>query len=150
MFENFFGGLKEKFQESQERKRVEKEEFARMQREADFQRKQIFEEQFRKDSLEVAKARAKKDAANLSGLQKLRATNRLRNLNKADAENPTSIFSKLSAYTQRNMAKREENLKRTEEIRKVADEMRKKDIHKEFHSPGMRKPFQPSGFGNKR
>ena len=146
MFENLFGSLREKFQESQERKRLEKEEFARMQREVDFQKKQIFEEQFKKDALEVVKAQAKKDAARLSGLQKLRAENRLRNLNKTDAQNPTNMFSKLSAYTQKNIARREENLKRTQEMRDAT-----KSIvgEKKLGTPTIRKPFEPSGFRNK-
>ncbi len=149
MFENLFGNLKEKFQESQERKRIEKEEFARMQREADFQKKQIFEEEFKKDAKIVAMAQAKKDAAKLSGLQKLRATNRLRNLNKSSSENPTNMFSKLSSYTQKNMARREENLKKTEEMRETAKKMREEKNLGSPQSPGIRKPFQPSGFGNK-
>ena len=149
MFENLLGNLKEKFQQSQERKRLEKEEFARMQREVDFQKKQLFEDQFKKDALEVAKAQAKKDAARLSGLQKLRATNRLRNLNKADSQNPTNMFSKLSAYTQKNMAKREENLKRTEEMRETAKKIREEKGLKNPETPGLRKPFQPSGFRNR-
>jgi len=146
MFENFFGGLKEKFQESQEQKRIEKEELARMQREVDFQKKQIFEDEFKKGALEVAKAQAKKDAAKLSGLQKLRALNRARRLTESGADNPTNMFSKLSQYTQRNIAKREENIKRTEEMREAG----KKISQENKMTQPQRKPFQPSGFGNKR
>ncbi len=149
MFDNLFGSLKEKFQESQERKRLEKEEFARMQREVNFQKKQMFEDQYKKDALEVAKAQAKKEAAEKSGLQKMRAQNRLRNLNKNDAQDPSNIFSKLSTYTQKNMARREENLKRTEEMKETAKDMRKEKNLGNPQNPGMRKPFQPSGFRNK-
>ncbi|HEC39510.1 hypothetical protein LCGC14_0538390 [marine sediment metagenome] len=146
MFENLFDNLKEKIQKNQEKKRLEKEDFARMQREVDFQRKQIFEDEFKKNALEVAKAQAKKDAAKLSGLQKLRATNRARNLERAETGNPMSMFSKLSEYTQKNMARRDENLKRTEEMRSTAKQMVQ---DKKVINPQIRKPFQPSGFGNK-
>ncbi len=149
MFENLLGNLRQKFQESQDRKRLEKEEFARMQREVDFKKKQIFEDEFKRNALEVAKAEAKKDAGRLSGLQKLRATNRLRNLNKADSGNPTNMFSKLSAYTQKNMARREENIKKTEEMRETAKKMREEKGFGRPQDPGIKKPFQPSGFERK-
>ncbi len=147
MFENLLGNLKQKFQESQQRKELEKAELARMQREVDFQKKQIFEDQFKKDALEVAKAQAKKEAAELSGLKKMRAQNRLRNLNKTGLDNPANMFSKLAAYTQKNIARREENLKRTQDMR---DAGKKMVGEKGVIVPGIRKPFQPSGFGNRR
>ena len=118
MFENLLGNIKEKIAESAERKRVEKEDLARMQREVEFERRKVFQEEFKKGALEVAKARAKKDAASKSGLQKMRALNRLRNLNSPEASNPSNFFTNFSAYTQRNLAKREENIKRSEEMRR--------------------------------
>ena len=145
MFENVFANIKDKVNEHFEKKKLEKEDFERMQREADFQQKQIFEEQFKKDALEVARAKAKKDAANLSGLQKLRAVNRARNLTQS-GNDPGSIFSKFSEYTQRNLAKREENLKNTEAMRNEAKKMREE---KTPHQPQVRKPFSPSGLNRK-
>ncbi len=130
MFENLLGNLKEKFAESAERKRIEKEDLARMQRETDFERRKIFQEEFKKGALEVAKAHAKKDAAEKSGLQKMRALNRLRNLNSPEANNPSNFFTNFSAYTQRNLAKREENMKRTEELRKEAQKIREDRLQK--------------------
>lgn len=148
MFENLLGNLKEKFQENQERKRLEKEEITRMQREVDFQAKQSFQEEFKKNALKIAIGRAKKDAAEKSGMKKLVAMNRVKRLQEPGASNPSNFFNKFSAYTQKNLAQREENMKRTEEMRKAAEEMRGEKGS--VQSPGIRKPFQPSGFGNKR
>ncbi len=116
MFENIFEGIKEKFRESAEKKKLEKEDLERMQREVDFQRRQIFQEEFKKNALEVAKAKAKKEAAELSGLQKYRAMNRLRKLNE-QGSSPDNFFTKFAEYTQKNVARREENLKRTKEMK---------------------------------
>ncbi len=149
MFENLFGNLKEKFQESQERKKQEKLDIERMQREVDFERKRIFEEEFKKNALEVARGQAKKDAASKSGLQKLRATNRLRRLNEPDATNPGNFLSNFSAYTQRNLAKREENLKRTEAIRKEAKNIIEEKKGGSLQTNQIRKPFSRTGFGHK-
>jgi hypothetical protein len=132
----FFQEIKESFTRRSEKRKEEQEIIDRIKLETEVQRKQILEEELRKNSLEVAKAKAKRDAAELSGLQKLRAENRLRNL-----ENPktqTGIFGKLSEYTQRNIARREENLKRTEEM---------KNKVKEGVQTPQRKPFSPTRLG---
>lgn len=157
MFENLFGNIKDRVNEHFEKKKLEREDFERMQREVDFQRKQIFEEQFKKDALEVARAKAKRDAANLSGLQKLRALNRSRNLTQSGS-NPGSVFSKFLTYTQKNLANREKNLKRTAEMREEGKKMKEENMLKK-HQPGKsfspsgfeqgRKPFNPSGFERK-
>ena len=84
-------------------------------------KKRIFEEEFRKNIFEIAKGKAKKEAAEKSGLQKLRAMNRVRNLEKLE-KNPTGFLSKLSDYTQRNIAKTEERKQRTAELQKALEE----------------------------
>ncbi|KKN59060.1 hypothetical protein LCGC14_0546150 [marine sediment metagenome] len=145
MFENLLGNLKEKFQESQERKRLEKEEMNRMQREVDFRERQVFQEEFKKNALKIAIGRAKKDAAKKSGMQKLVALNRVKRLQEPGANNPSNFFNKFSTYTQKNLARTEENKKRTAGMREEAEKMRgEKPI-----TPGIRKPFQPSGFGKR-
>ncbi len=146
MFENLFGNLKEKFQASQEKKRLEKEEMDRMQREVDFKAKQIFQEEFQKNALNIAIGKAKKEAASKSGMQKLQAQNRLRRLQEPGANDPSNFFNKFSAYTQKNIARREENMKRTAEGREDAKKMREE---KGLVQTQGRKPFQPSGFGRK-
>ena len=102
-----------------EKKKREREMMEQLQTEAQMQQRIIFQEEYKKNALEVARARAKKDAAKLSGLQKLRAINRARRLTESGQE-PGSMFSKLSEYTQKNLARREENIKRTAEMRETA------------------------------
>jgi len=145
MFENLLGSIKQKFAESQERKRIEKEELAQMQRQVDFRAKQVFQEEFEKNALKVAISRAKKDAAKKSGIQKLQAQNRLRRLQEPGSNDPSNFFNKFSSYTQKNLARTEENKKRTAEMREAAEKMREEKPG----TPGIRKPFEPSGFGRR-
>ena len=141
MFENLLGNLKQKFEERQQRKEAEKADFARMQREVDFQKKQVFQEEFKKNALEIAIGQAKKDAAKKSGMQKLRAQNRLRNLQKNNMA-PGSIFSRFSEYTQRNLARREENMKASEERMGEAKKMREERLQQNPENrQNPRKPF---------
>lgn len=148
----FFDTVKEGVQGHFDKKKQEREELERMQREVDFQRKQIFEEEFKKNALIVARGEAKKRAANLSGLQKLRAVNRARNLTQS-GQDPGSFFSKLSEYTQKNIAKREDNMKRTEELRNVGKQMREEKLSEQqkirqerLGGNSERKPFGGGGF----
>jgi len=119
--------IKSGFKKHFDKKKEEQEMMDRLRLEARMQQQQIFEEEFKKNALEVAKAKAKKQAANLSGLQKLRALNRARNLTES-GQNPSSFLSKLAEYTQKNLAKREENLKRTAELRAMAKQMREQKL----------------------
>ncbi len=128
-------GIKERFKERRDDKKRERVLLDTLRIEAGEHERRIFQEEFRKNALEVAKAKAKKDAANASGLQKMRAMNRLRNLE--SGKRKEGFLGRLADYTQANMAKREENMKRSEEIKSVA-----KTINP--HKPGIRKPF--SGF----
>ena len=130
---SLFGMIKESFSDRSQKRKEEQELVDRMNLEAEVIRKQTLEEEMRKNIKELAIGKAKKDAATLSGLQKHRAENRLRNLQ--DPQTQTGIFSKLSEYTQRNIARREENLKRTEENRGRAKE--------NIQTPS-RKPFSPT------
>ncbi len=140
MFENFLGNLKQKFQDHLNRKEEEKREMERMQREIDFERKRVFQEEFKKNALEIAIGQAKKDAASKSGLQKLRSLNRLRRLNEPNATDPANFFANFSAYTQRNLAKREENLKRTKVMREEAKKIREEDMKKRMEQRQNRIP----------
>ena len=149
MFGNLLENLKERTQQHFDKKKAEKEEMEMLQREVDFKKKQIFQDEFRKNALEVARAQAKKEAAKASGLQKLRATNRLRRLNETNAENPGNYLSKFAEYTQKNLAKREENMKRTEAMRSEGKKIKEESMNKGSINPQIRKPFQPSGFGKR-
>jgi hypothetical protein len=127
---SLFENLKVALRRSLDKKKEQREFMEKLQREADMQRQQIFADQYRKNALEVAKAKAMKDAAKLSGLQKLRAENRLRNLQN-QGEYSGTFFDKLRDYTQKNIARREENLKRTEMLRAKAKQMREERLKKQ-------------------
>lgn len=135
-------GIKESFQ----KRKLERENLQKLQEEANTQRLLIFNEEFRKDSLEVVRRKAKQDAAKLSGLQKLRAVNRARRL----TDPSSSFFGKMSQFTQKNIAKREENIKRTEEMRMEAKKMREDKLAEQQRSrqermSGSVKPFERRG-----
>lgn len=126
-FSNFVNSIQQKIQEKQQKRKEEQEFMRRLQLQAEVERKIAFEEEFKKNARLVAIAKAKKEAAEKSGIQKLRAMERVNRLKQGSSE-PGSFFDKLSAYTQRNLAKREENLKRTAEARDVAKKMREQNL----------------------
>ena len=130
---SLLGDIKESFSNRSQKKKEEQELIDRIRLETEVQRKQVLEEELRKNMRELAIGKAKKDAAELSGLKKHRAENRLRNLQNPQTQ--MGIFGKLSEYTQRNIARREENLRRTEEMKKNSKE--------DIRSPS-RKPFTPT------
>lgn len=122
-FESISNGVKRHFDKNAE----EREIMERLQKEAQNEKIIAFEEQAKKDVKAFVVAQAKQDSARLSGLQKLRATNRSRNLQN-NPQTPGTFFEKLSSYTQKNIAEREKNLAKTEEMRKVAKEERAKQL----------------------
>jgi len=143
ILESVKAGLKNHFDKKKEKREFEE----RLRLEAEIERRRIFEEEFKRDAKLVAIAQAKREAAEKSGLQKLRAVNRARNLNTL-SETPGSFFEKLSNYTKKNIAKREENLKRTAEMRATAKQMREERLSKRqqlrrerLAQSRIRKPF---------
>jgi len=120
---SIFDGLKSAVRGHFDKKKQDREFEERMRLEASIQRRQVFEEDYRKHTLEVAKAQAHKEAAQKSGIAKLRAHTRLRRLNE-DSVEPGSAFEKLRDLTQRNKARTEANIKRTTETRAMALKMR--------------------------
>ncbi len=149
----FFDSIKEGISNHFESKKKEREVMENLRKDAARQQQIVFEEQFRINAKVVAIAKAKNDALKLSGLQKLRASNRVRRLTEPK-ESVGTWFDKLSEYTQKNIANRETNLKRTEAMQKDAKEMREERMDKvkkeregrlvkrKFGSPTTRKPFQ--------
>lgn len=115
--------LKESLQRNSERKEREKQIINDARLEVEIEKQKIFQEAFKKNALEVAKGQAYKEAAEKSGLQKLRAVNRSRRLNENNIT-PGSIFERLSEYTKKNLANRQENLDRTKAMRNTALEMK--------------------------
>lgn len=124
-FDSISNGIKNHFDKNRE----QREMMEGLQKEADAQRLMAFKEQFAIDAKEVAIVQAKRDAAEKSGLQKLRAVNRVRNLSHGGPE-PGTFFEKLSNFTKKNKARMGENLKRTAEIRAIADKDRKDALSK--------------------
>lgn len=115
--------LKESFKRSNQRKQREKEIINDARLEVEIEKQRLFQEQFKINSLEVAKSQAYREAAEKSGIQKLRALNRSRRLNENNIT-PGSVFERLSEYTKKNLANREENLERTKAMREAAKEMK--------------------------
>lgn len=143
---NFFDSVKKSFKNHFDKKAEDREFIERLRFEANVKQKMIFEEEFKKNAFEVAKARAYKEAAEKSGLQKLRATNRARNLANNSNQDPGSFFAKLQEYTHKTKARREENLKRTAEMRKEAEKIRNERLQKRSTlgniNNDLRKPFK--------
>ncbi len=135
----FWDNLKEEWAEKSRIRKEEEEMIRRLKIEAAVEKNRIFEEEFRKNTFDIARAKAKKEAAEKSGLQKFRAMNRVRNLEKLE-KNPSGFLGKLSEYTQRNIAKREENLKRTAEIKTALEEEKIKKMN------NSNKPFQRQSY----
>lgn len=112
---SFFDFIKDGVSNHFQKRKEDQELVDRIRKETAIQERQIFEEQMRKDALEVAIGKAKREAAELSGLKKMRAENRLRNLN--NPQSREGFLGRMREYTQRNIARREENLRRTAEIK---------------------------------
>lgn len=140
---SLFDSITKVFRGGFDKRQEDREMFERLQREAELQQRQIFEEEFKKNALEVARIKAVREAAEKSGLQKLRQVNRARRLNESNIV-PGSFFAKLSAYTQKNIAKREENLERTEMMRKAAEQLKIERSQEKV----INKPEQRRSFGN--
>jgi len=144
----FFDTIKQGIRNQFDNRKEERELMERLQKEADMQRRQAFEDQFRIDSKEVAIAQAKKEASEKSGLQKLRAMNRARNLSRNTDSPPGSFFETLGEYIRKNQVRREENLKRTEMLREEAKKMQKQTLENRRSGKEQRIAIKP--FGNKR
>lgn len=127
-----FDSIKNSVQEHFDKKKQDREFEDRMRLETAIQKKQIYEEDYRKHVLEIAKAQAHKEAAEKSGMAKLRANSRLRNLNE-DTIAPGSFFEKLSDLTKKNKARTEANLKRTAAMREMGKQIQQDRLnHKPF------------------
>jgi len=135
--------IKEGIQGHFDKKKQQREMMEQLQVEAAIEKQKLFKEKFKENAFEVAKAQAYKEAAEKSGLQKLRATNRARRLSENNIA-PGTFFEKLSEYTKKNIAKREENLERTKLMRETAENMKKATEQKRATERGQRiqdKPF---------
>jgi hypothetical protein len=124
IIDTFTSGIKKHFDKKKEQRELEE----RLRFEAEIQKRQIFQEEFRKNAFEVAKAQAFKEAAQKSGLAKLRAANRASRLNENNIE-PGSFFDRLKSLTEKNKLRTTENMKRTAEMRKMGREMEQERLN---------------------
>ncbi len=145
-----FDSIREKIRESFEQKKKDRLRMEELRKEAELERRKIFEQQFKIDAIEVAKSKSKEDAAKLSGLQKLRAGTRLRRLNdSSNAPPPGSFFEKMRDYTSKNIARREENLVRTKNARDDAEKMKaEREAKKGLQRQSSMARLGSRGFGN--
>ena len=126
-----------------DKKKEDREFEERLRKEATIQKRIIYEEEYKKNALVVAKAKAYKEAAQKSGLQRLRAKDRALRLSERNLE-PGTFFDKMRDLTQRNKARTEANLKRTAEMREEANKMRQE---RSIGSPQTNKPFKQTYYG---
>ncbi len=139
MFDSFKATLKGHF----DKKKEDREFEDRLRLEAAVQERQLYEQRYKLDALEVAKMRAETRSEKDTGLLKLRAINDRIRL-KENSIAPGSGFDKLRDYTQKNIARREANLKRTATMRSSGlkiqqDRVKGKGIVKH---KAIRQPFE--------
>lgn len=128
--------IKDRIARAMENKREDRLQFEQMQKEARMQQQIMFQEEYKKRALEVAKIKAQQDAERLSGYAKIKAMNKVMNL---ENPRPANALSNLAEYTQRNLAKTQERLERTRVLRQVAMQERQKQMQSKNN--GFRKPF---------
>jgi len=120
-FSNLVEGIKSKSKEIYDKKAEEKLEEERLRKEMRTVEKIEFEKAFKESALKAARIKAQRDAANKTGLAKLRAMGRAK-----DLENPNrrGNLSKLSEYMAKNIARREQNLEKTKMLKEEAEKQR--------------------------
>ncbi len=116
---SFFDGVKDYFNKKSE----DRLEMEAVQRQLDIERRREFMLNFKRNSLEVVRAKAQQDAMEKSGLNKLRAMNNAARLGEAGPA-PGTFFEKMRDYTQKNLANREQNLARTKIMQQGAEEQK--------------------------
>ncbi len=139
-FDSISDGIKNHFSKKDE----EREMMEKLQKEANMIRRQEFEDHFREDAKKVAISKAKSDAARLSGLQSLRATNRARRLSN-DPPTPGTFFGRMSELTQQNKARMQENLARTAEMRGKAEKLKQEKMDRIISERNQRMPNKGDG-----
>lgn len=126
-FDSIAGGVRNYFDKNKE----EQQMMEQLQKEADLHRLEVFKEEFQKRAKKVAEFKATKDADEKSGLQKLRAVSRARDLSQ-EGPPPGSFFEKFSNFTKKNIANRERNLEKTKLMQDTATQERMKVNQEKF------------------
>lgn len=112
-----------------DKRNQELEEFDRMQKELAFQRQQQVIENLKSKNFSTSKQIARQEYKNSSGFNRLRAVNREINIRHPE-QVPNNAFSRLSEYTQKNLANRERNLEKTKIMREEARRLREERVAK--------------------
>jgi len=135
-----FDNIKNTVQDHLDKKKEQREFEERLRFEAEIEKRRMFEDRFREHAREAARIQAEREAYSKSGLKKLQATNRaLRMMGEPD-EAGSNVFSRLKEYTQKNIARREQNLARTEKMREAAEQIKKERMAGRVDR--ARKPFE--------
>ena len=119
-----FDKIKESIAGSMQKRKEEREYMESLQVQARVEQKRIFEEEYRKKALEMAKVKAMSDAERLTGYRKFQAINRVVNLEQG--ANAPGGLSKLAEYTQRNLARTQQRMEKTKVLREAAKQERDK------------------------
>jgi hypothetical protein len=117
----FLSNVKDSIASYYDKKKEQREYDDKLEREARATERKIYEQEYKKAALQAAMLRAKKDAESKTGLAKLRAINQKYS---SPTKSRGGFLNKLSEYTKENRLRNEQNIKRTEELRKAAYEMR--------------------------
>jgi len=142
IFDSISNVIKNRFDKGRE----QREMMEGLQKEADAQRLMAFKDAFSENAKIVAIAQAKRDAAELSGLQKLRAANRSRNLS-GEGPEPGTFFEKLSDFTKKNKARMQNNLEHTAKMRAIGQQEKGKSAtSRTSKNNGRREPFGKSNW----
>ncbi len=132
--------MKQGFSSIFEKRRLERERQESLQRQFAEEEKRAFDIAFKQQIKKVAMIKAQRDAAQLSGIAKLRAVNKVENLNNPQPQLPA--LQKLRDLTERNIARREVNLERTKKLKEASDQMKQqKDMERQMKRGLPRKPF---------
>lgn len=136
-FQNLIDRAKEKIKGSYDKRQEEKEFEEKLRREQRLLERIELERELKVQALEVAKIKAKKDAERLTGLGKLRAIKRVQNLE----ENKKPALGRFSEYINRNLARREKNMKNTKQIREEVGRMKEEKSQQRNLGAGFKRPF---------
>jgi len=119
--------FKQAIQRNFENRRQERLRQEQLQQQIRDEENKQFQVEFKKAIEERARIKAQREAAELTGLAKLRAINKIEN------KNPPSrmpFMQKLGDMTKKNIAQREANLERTRRLREEAARMRQERFMK--------------------
>lgn len=126
----FSDSVNSKVQGYFDKRKEDREEEEKLRTEQRRLEKLEFEKAFKDSARKAARIKAQRDAASKTGLGRLRALNRADNL-KGDKP---PMLSKLSEYMQKNLAKREENLRKSKMLQDEADKMKQERLRKPMAS----------------